>query len=227
MIAILSRFLGFYIFRWYNGPNQATMRIGKPAQYSEEKRVLVSSMYVHDPSMVNSLNGLVTRLTWNRCLQQDLLQEALIHLWLIETRWSGQTTSWYLQSCRFHLQHYLSSGRSVDSAKRRSCQVELEGDETEEILTSEAEELVFSEVSARDLVNLLSRHLSNDERAVLGCLTEGLGPREIGRRLKMSHTMAVRHRCKIAEVLNRLDKHGAGQWQTLARNCRVVLDGRV
>jgi len=97
----------------------------------------------------------------------------------------------------------------VDSAKRRSGQVELpfEGDGTEEILRLEAEELVFSEVSARDLVGLLSQHLSNDERAVLDCLTEGLGPREIGRKLKMSHTMAVRHRSKIAEVLNRLDKH--------------------
>jgi len=180
-------------------------------------------MRVHDPSVVNSLNRLVNRLTWNRYLKQDLLQEALIHLWLIETRWSGQTTSWYLQSCRFHLQHYLSSGRSVDSAKRRRGQVEVEDDETARILTSEAEELVLSEVSARDLVALLSQHLSNDERAVLDCLTEGLGPREIGRRLKMSHTMAVRHRCKIAEVLNRLDKHCAGQWKALARNRPVLV----
>ena len=177
-------------------------------------------MYVNDPSVVNSLKGLVTCLTWNPSLQQDLLQEALIHLWLIETRQSGQTPSWYLQSCRFYLQHYLSSGRSVDSAKRRGRQVELkdapEADETEEIRTGNAEDLVFSEVSARDLVGLLSQHLSNDERAVLDCLAQGLGPREIGRRLKMSHTMALRHRCKIAEVLSRLDKRCAGQWRVIS-----------
>jgi hypothetical protein len=70
---------------------------------------------------------------------------------------------------------------------------------------------------------LISEHLSKEERAVLNCLTEGLGSREIGRRLDMSHTMAVRHRGKIAEVLNRLDKHCTGQWQTFAKNCRVLV----
>jgi len=179
-------------------------------------------MYVYDPSMVNSLKGLVTRLTWNRSLQQDLLQEALIHLWLIETRRSGQTTSWYLQSCRFHLQHYLSSGRSVDSAKHRGQQVEFQNgfqaDKTEDNHISGIEDLLLSEVSARDLIGLLSQYLSNDERAVLNCLTEGLGPREIGRRLKMSHTMALRHRSKIAKVLIRLDKQWDGQRRTLAES---------
>jgi len=168
-------------------------------------------MYVDDPSILKSLKRLVTRLTWNHSLQQDLLQEALIHLWLIETRRSGQTASWFLQSCRFHLQHYLSSGRSVDSSKRRRGQVEaknpFEAEETEDIQIYKSEDSVLSEVSARDIVGLLSHHLSNDEKAVLNCLTEGLGPREIGRKLKMSHTMAVRHRSKIAEVLTRLDKH--------------------
>src|SRR5580765_967359 len=113
-------------------------------------------MYVYDPSMVNILKGLVTRLTWNRSLQQDLLQEALVHLWLIETRRSGQTTSWYLQSCRFHLQHCLSSGRSVDSAKHRGQQVGFQNgfqaDETEENHVSGTEDLLLSEVSARDLI---------------------------------------------------------------------------
>jgi DNA-directed RNA polymerase specialized sigma24 family protein len=176
-------------------------------------------MYVDEPSMVNSLKGLVTRLTWNRSLQQDLLQEAMIHVWLIETRRPGQTTSWYLQSCKFHLQHYLGSGRSVDSAKRRGRRVELESpiemDETEEIGFWEAEDLVFSEVSARDLVGLLTQHLSGEERAVLNCLTEGLGPREIGRRLQISHTQAIRHRCKIAEVLRRFEQHTKGRVPTL------------
>jgi len=181
-------------------------------------------MYVYDPSMVNALKGLVTRLTWNRSLRQDLLQEALIHLWLIETRRSGQTTSWYLQSCRFHLQHCLLSGRSVDSAKHRGKQVEFQNgfqaDETEENHVSEIEDLLLSEVSARDLIGLLSQYLSHEERAVLNCLTEGLGPREIGRRLKMSHTMAVRHRSKIAKLLLRLDQQwgGGGKRRTLAES---------
>jgi DNA-directed RNA polymerase specialized sigma24 family protein len=170
-------------------------------------------MYMDEPAMVNSLRRLVTRLTWNRSLQQDLLQEALIHLWLIETRRPGQTISWYLQSCRFHLQHYLSSGRSVDSAKRRAGQVDPQDPlDTEETETSE--DLLFSEVSTRDLIELLSHHLSPPEKAVLDCLAEGLGPREIGRRLQISHTMARKHRFRIAELLTRLDSHRADQGQS-------------
>lgn len=171
-------------------------------------------MHVCDPSMVNSLKALITRLTWNHSLQQDLLQEALIHLWLIENQRSGQTTSWYLQSCRFHLQHYLSSGRSLDSGKRREQQVQFhtepqEDDEDNSLFG--IEDLLLSEVSARDLIGLLSQHLSSHETAVLHCLTEGLGPREIGRRLNMSHTMALKHRSRIAELLVQLDKQRAGQ----------------
>jgi hypothetical protein len=94
----------------------------------------------------------------------------------------------------------------------------FQADETEENHVSDIEDLLLSEVSARDLIGLLSQYLSHEERAVLNCLTEGLGPREIGRRLKMSHTMAVRHRSKIAKVLLRLDQQWGGQRWTLAES---------
>src|SRR5437899_3102343 len=75
-------------------------------------------MYLDEPSMKDSLLRMTGRMTPNLALRQDLLQEALIHLWLTETRRPGQTKSWYLQSTRFHLQHHLASGCSVDSTKR-------------------------------------------------------------------------------------------------------------
>src|SRR5438093_208661 len=77
-----------------------------------------TSMHLDEPSMKDSLLRMIGRITPNFALRQDLLQEALIHLWLMETRRPGQTRSWYLQSVKFHLQHCLSSGRSVDSIKR-------------------------------------------------------------------------------------------------------------
>jgi len=40
---------------------------------------------------------------------------------------------------------------------------------------------------------------------VLDCLADGLGVREIGRRLEMSHTMVIRHRSKIASLLLKLE----------------------
>ena len=36
------------------------------------------------------------------------MQEALVQLWLLEERRSGQRQSWYLQSCKFHLQYRVS-----------------------------------------------------------------------------------------------------------------------
>jgi RNA polymerase sigma factor (sigma-70 family) len=165
-------------------------------------------MYVNEVSMVNSLKQLVVRTTPNSCLQKDLLQEALVHLWLMETRRPDQTTSWYLQSCRFHIQHYLASGRSVDSAKRRGGQVEIaSGDEDEGGLELvEADDFLFSEISTRDLLRLLAQQLSPSEKAVLDYLAEGLGVTEIGRRLNISHAMVIKHRSRIAEALARLEK---------------------
>lgn len=165
-------------------------------------------MHVDEPAIRQLLGRLVQRITSNPALWDDLLQEALIHIWLIEVRRPGQTRSWYLQSCKFHLLHYLSSGRSIDSMKRREGQINYDLDAENE---NTAHELVdpgdsiLSWVSARELISLLSRQLLPHERAVLDCLADGLGPREIGRRLNISHTMVIKHRCKIASILNHLD----------------------
>jgi DNA-directed RNA polymerase specialized sigma24 family protein len=154
-----------------------------------------------------ALAGMVRRLTSNAALRQDLLQEALVHLWLTQSRRPGQTRSWYLQSCKFHLQHYLASGRSIDSAKRRASQLYF-GDSPEdgEGFPDEADagNTVLTWVSAREIMSLLARHLSPSEKAVLDHLANGLGPREIGRELRISHTLVIRHRRRIASLLTRL-----------------------
>src|SRR5437899_1659078 len=84
-------------------------------------------------SLREALAGMIRSMTPNPALREDLLQEAMVHLWLTETRRPDQTRSWYLQSCRFHLQHYLNSGRSIDSGKRCRDQTPMtddsEGDE--------------------------------------------------------------------------------------------------
>jgi DNA-binding NarL/FixJ family response regulator len=171
-------------------------------------------MLVDEPKIKESIGRLVQNLASNPTLWDDLRQEALIHLWLIEIHRPGQTRSWYLQSCKFHLQHYLASGRSVDSNKRRDGQMPYE---THSEDPSDRHDLVDpgasvqSFVSARELVSLLSRGLMPVEKAVLDGLADGLGPREIGRRLNISHTMVIKHRCKIASLLAGLEK---SPWQS-------------
>ena len=165
-------------------------------------------MYVDESTTKESLLRMIRRITPNTALREDLLQEALIHLWLTEARRPGQTKSWYLQSCKYHLLHYVASGRSVDSGKRRASQLQGVADfemETEFPAQSEEDNSVFGWVSARDIISQLTPQLLPNERDVLGCFADGLGPREIGRKLNMSHTMVIKHRRKIAALFNRLE----------------------
>ena len=75
-------------------------------------------MLINNASFRDEVRRIVNGFTKNVALQEDLLQEAMIHAWRVETEKPDRTRSWYLQSCRFHLQHWLALGRSVDSLKR-------------------------------------------------------------------------------------------------------------
>ncbi len=165
-------------------------------------------MCLDEPSVKESLLRMTGSITPNFALREDLLQEAWIHLWLTETRRPGQTKSWYLQSAKFHVLHYLTSGRSVDSRKRgrRYSHFEQDSEQLEEFPELvDPGDSVLSQVGARDIISLLSPHLCPCENAVLDGLADGLGVREIGRRLEMSHTMVIRHRSKIASLLLKLE----------------------
>jgi RNA polymerase sigma factor (sigma-70 family) len=163
-------------------------------------------MLVMDPATTASLGRLVSKLTRDQSIREDLMQEAIVHFWKAECDRPGQTLSWYLQGCAFHLQHYLTCGRSVDSLKRRRWRVEVP---TEEELNAwmtvpNAELNVVSQVQHRELLQQLSGRLTPRERAILRHLAEGLGPREIADRLKLSHPTAIRGRRRIADLVIRL-----------------------
>ena len=155
------------------------------------------------------LQRMIGGMTPNFALRQDLLQEALIHLWRMKTRRPGQTRSWYVQSCKFHLTHYLASGCSVDSIKRGGSRSRL-AEDFEQLEGSfdsvQSGDSVMSQVIVWDLISVLSPHLCPCGRAVLDGLADGLGAREIGRRLKMSHTMVRKYRAKIASLLVGLER---------------------
>ena len=146
---------------------------------------------------------IIRRLTPDAALRDDLSQEALVHLWLLEERRPGQSRSWYLQSCKYHLRNYLSAGKSVDSLKRRRGGMSFPGDTAEiDDFVSEVELSVpvIAQISARDIITQLSGRLSTFERSVLCYLAEGLRAREIAARLKVSHPTVIKHRRKIAAL---------------------------
>ncbi len=163
-------------------------------------------MLIEDMETLEQLGKIVVRLTSNPALREDLMQEALIHLWQVQEQNPGQTKNWYVQNCRFHLLHYLALGRSVDSPKRRAGQVfgpdhhETHDEQSDWMDQFEGENSLLQDVHARDLLALLSKVLSTREIYILRWLVAGLGTREIARRLDISHPMVIKHRRKIAAV---------------------------
>jgi RNA polymerase sigma factor (sigma-70 family) len=153
------------------------------------------------------LRRVVRRVTSDVTLHEDLMQEACIHLWLREKRYPGQRPSWYLQSCRFHLQNVVRKGRSVDFGKHRRALcllAEQEGTGGAGLNHSANDAETPTLVSARDLMSELSRWLTPLERRILCLLADGLGMREIAHRLRLSHTSVIKHRRKIAALAHRL-----------------------
>src|SRR5512137_492946 len=119
-------------------------------------------MLVEEQATKDSLSRIVRQMVSNAALQEDLLQEALIHLWLMESHRPGQTRSWYLHSCRFHLQHYLASGRSVDSRKRGNREVDFtfwDGDAIHMPDHDAADTAFLAQICAHELISLLSHQL--------------------------------------------------------------------
>jgi DNA-directed RNA polymerase specialized sigma24 family protein len=159
---------------------------------------------IEDTAVRRRLLAIALRLERDGYSCEDLMQEALLHLWLESARRPGQTLSWYVQSCRFHLQHLIASGRSIDSAKRR-CGHAGPLDTAEEMEDSieslSAGDDVVSEVSAHEMFALLANRLQLKQRLVLEWLVDGFGPSDIGRKLNVSHAAIVNFRKKLASML--------------------------
>ena len=150
------------------------------------------------------LAKLVRALNSDPNLQDDLEQEASLHLWLQQQRSPGHTLSWYVQSCRFHIQDFLRSGKSMDSIKRRakSAQIAHHSPEGTEDIATEHDVLrtphdPLSSICARDIFQQLSTRIAPIQKAVFIHLIYGHSVREIARELEISHQAITYHRRKI------------------------------
>src|ERR1041385_4963343 len=164
-------------------------------------------MLIEDTRMRQVLQRIVARLTADRALQDDLMQECLVRWWRIERDEPGRTRSWYLQNCRFHLLHWLASGRSLDSLKRidGNNRVTIDGVSDEFPLDgSGMNGELPAEVSANDLISALMCRLKPCESAVLRGLAEGLMLRDIALKLNLSYPTALKYRRKIAAMAIKL-----------------------
>jgi DNA-directed RNA polymerase specialized sigma24 family protein len=158
------------------------------------------------PSIKEQLAGIVQRVSWDPSWNDDLMQEALIHLWRLEEEEPGHALSWYLQSCQFRLQHYIATGRSVDSWKRSQQRIsffppgEEEQEEGEPPLPHYCDSTAASDTSAEEMLCLLRDCLPKSHLTVLAYLSDGLSSREIGQELGVSHKTVLKQRRQIATV---------------------------
>jgi RNA polymerase sigma factor (sigma-70 family) len=162
-----------------------------------------------DAGVCRLLRQIVSRCSPDPCTREDLMQECLVHLWLKEHEQPGQTRSWYLQSCRFHAQHYLDLGRSLDSPKRANGhKLPLDGLEEEPALAHERDGELLQQVSARDLVEALMPHLTPRQRNVLCGLAQGLDLTEIATLTGLSYPTVLKYRNRIALLVLKLAAPG-------------------
>ena len=162
---------------------------------------------VEDGRMWGSLRKIVAGFSGDPALQKDLLQECLVCLWKAECERPGETRSWYLQNCRFHVQHWLALGKSLDSPKRARGEnrVSIGGMDTETALEEyHTNGELFESVSFQDVVLTLASHLRPNERAVLRGLAEGDVLRDIASKARLSYPTALKYRKKIAALTVKL-----------------------
>jgi len=150
------------------------------------------------------LHGLVHNLHVDPSLEEDLLQEAVVHYWCEQSRHPGCPSSWYRQSCFFHLQHLQAHGRSVDSPKHRHDRLPFpDQPESNDSLQGPPEqpsrdELLFENIVARDLETALSAHLVAEvDRTILHDLADGFEVNEIAHNHGWCHQFVTKHRKKI------------------------------
>ena len=159
------------------------------------------------PAVRKALLQIVIALEENFHDREDLLQEALVCFWSRARQYPEQRRSWYLQSVRFHLHHFRTSGRSLDSPKHRGAQASFPDhcDEWDNWRDSFGfDEGFLSGVVARDLFCLLADKMRPTDQLILRGMLEGLRISEIADTLHVPRGFVDRHRLRIAKMAAKL-----------------------
>jgi DNA-binding NarL/FixJ family response regulator len=180
---------------------------GSAVQHQSNSADPKQGPWIEDPTVVKALHRMISRMEENLQTRKDLLQEALVHFWLTERQSPGQQLGWYLRGVRFHLHHWKTSGRSLDSPKRLRTQTAFAGncDSRDHWFdTSEHDDGIMSEINARDVLSLLLCRLTPIDQTILIALVDGEGVCDIAKKLNVSHVLVTRHRCRIARLAIKL-----------------------
>src|SRR5437016_2646740 len=98
------------------------LKPGRATQHEGNSAGQKQGLLTDEPALRKALVQMVLSLEGNFHTRQDLLQEASVCFWSRRRQFPGQRLHWYLQSVRFYLCHLRTSGRSLDSPRRRGAQ---------------------------------------------------------------------------------------------------------
>jgi RNA polymerase sigma factor (sigma-70 family) len=138
---------------------------------------------------------------------QDLFQEALIHLWTHFSSGSlhGKTDSYILQGCYFHLKNYLRKVREPATLISLGHPVDEDGTMPEDILDTRSL-ISYDEVEGNLQIEAMEEGgITPREKTVLLFSLEGMTTREIGKKLGISHVSVVKIRNRIREKYTSLN----------------------
>lgn len=144
--------------------------------------------------------------------QDDLYQEELVYLWesFKENKLEGNTDSFILQGCYFHLRNYMRKVVEVKDTFSLDQPANENGDNLMKVLNlhDNATDNYHDSLDTKLLSEVIYNNgLSLKEKALLPYLSEGLTLREIGNRLGVSHVYVIKMKESIRiKCLKYLDK---------------------
>lgn len=135
---------------------------------------------------------------------EDLYQEALVYLWeqFCKGRLEGNTDSYILQGCYFHLKNYLRKIKDKSRLVSLETLIGQEDRDLEEVLCKEFPGVYFDNLEN----DILLEHIQNNgfserEKEVLSFSLEGLTSRQIGERLGISHVRVVKIKKRLRKKI--------------------------
>ncbi len=162
----------------------------------------------------SKMKGIVYRL--NHCFtffnDEDLFQEALIHLWEDFTagKLADKTDSYILQGCYFYLQNYIRTAKDKFVSFSLDISINEEKNNFVEcmLLKDEKSNDYFEHLNRRLFVEVIRNNgLTDREKGLLLFFAEGLTVREIGKRVGVSHVRVLKMRDEIRRKCRKyLDK---------------------
>ncbi|MCD6232082.1 sigma-70 family RNA polymerase sigma factor [Candidatus Aerophobetes bacterium] len=164
---------------------------------TSEERSFVNKVKKIEPK----IQEITHRVTNDKEVRKELLQEAWIYLWEKKERFNDKPISYLLRSCYYKFIDYFKQGKSIDSKPRETVSVislnykSCERDIAFEFNISSQIYEPISILIAKDLKERIKKLLDAKLKETYDLLLKGYTIREIAKKFNLTHE-AVRLRVK-------------------------------